>query len=111
MSQSTRQWFVSPRQLLSIVIGIIVLSFVLGLINAGYKYIVLVQRHRDLEQQRQSLVAQIDDLNGQIRYMQSDSFIEKAARSMLLWVRPGEKLIIPLDDKPSPPPTPASGRR
>jgi len=49
------------------------------------------------------LSREIEKLRGDVRYLQSDGYIELAARTILLWGRPGEKLIISFDGSTQPP--------
>jgi cell division protein FtsB len=56
---------------------------------------------RTLERQQQELAAIRD-------YLQSDEYIERVARDMLGWVRPGESLVI-VSSNASPTPTPEGG--
>ncbi len=111
MSQSARQWSASPKQLVGIVIVVVALYLVAGVINTLFNYMSLVRQVTELEAVNNDYTMQIEQMRDLIEYMKTDAYVEVAAKSTLLWGRPGEKLLIPLKDTPLPSPTPVPLRR
>ena len=71
-----------------------------------------MRQQASLQQRNGELAKEIAELRDDVAYLQSDSYVEQAARTVLLWGRPGEKLIIsrdnPLPAAPTPTPPPAT---
>ena len=105
MNQPRRQWLASPKQLVGLIIVLIVLYLLAGVLNTFINYMNLVQQVNELEAANAANKSTIEQMRDQIEYMQSDAYVEIAAKSMLLWGRPGEKLLIPLSKSPQPSPT------
>lgn len=97
MKNPMRQWSASPGQLATIVILIIALYFVAGVVNRGLNVWSLKQQQHALEQKQKELIDKREQLRAEIEYMQSPSYVEQAARTMLLWGPPGETLIVSTD--------------
>lgn len=98
--------------------------FVLAVLLIGYSLIVTYQEKRretilkqqEVERMRHDLarvVAQNDDLRGQIRFLQTEEGVEKVARERLGLIRPNETTYIvinaPRITEPAPRPSPAMG--
>lgn len=111
MTEAPRPLAETTRQIITIVIAVVALFFAVGVAGRFVTLIHLKMQLADLQDQRISIQQQIDKLTGDIKYMQTDSYIEQAARTMLLWGRPGEKLIISANDGALTTPTPALRQR
>ena len=96
-----RQLADTARQMVTIVIVAVALFFAVGVAGRMVTLIHLKIQFAELQARRVDLRQQIDKLTGDINYMQTDSYVEQAARTMLLWGEPGEKLIITLGDSSS----------
>jgi len=105
MKNPTRQWSASPGQLAAIVVLILALYFVAGVVHRGLNVWNLKQQQHALLQKQKELIDKREQLGAAIEYMQSASYVEQAARSMLLWGPPGETLIITTDEAALPTPT------
>jgi len=101
MSQSGQTWSTSRTQIASIVLVVVGLYLVGTIVGRAINILDLKRQQAKMTTTHAELVQTIDKLRSDVEYFQSDSYLEQAARSML-WGRPGEKLIIPLND-PSPP--------
>ena len=97
MTEPPRQLADTTRQIMTIVIVAVALYFAIGVAGRAITLVQLKMQLSDLQSQRTTLQQEIATENGNISYMQTDSYIEQAARTMLLWGRPGEKLIISPD--------------
>ena len=70
----------------------------------GYQFVSQWVTLRNLNAQKATLTAQLNDLNGKndglkkdIEESTTDSFIERMARELLGWVKPGEYKIVDKD--------------
>lgn len=97
MAETVRQRPTTTRQILTIVAAVVVFYFVAGVAGRLVTLYHLRMQLAGLQEKRSEILADIDRLGGDVSYMQTDSYIEQAARTMLLWGRPGEKLLISPD--------------
>lgn len=96
MNQPERQWSSSRTQFATIVLVIIGLYLIATVIGRAINILDLKRSQANLVARQSDLAQTIVTLRSDIEYLQSESYIEQAARSTLLWGRPGEKLIVPL---------------
>ena len=94
-----------------IIFGITALIVVYFLVTFAGSYF----RARQADNEVSQLQSQIDGMSGQYdrlqaleQYLQSDDYVEKAAREQLGLVKPGEIGIIALPTQPSPTPAPGA---
>ena len=81
-------------QIATIVLAIVALYLLAGIVGRVINIVDIKRQQVALQEKNQALLLDIDRLQKDVQYMQSDSYIEQAARTVLLWGRPGEKLII-----------------
>jgi cell division protein FtsB len=94
MSQPERQLPASPMQLATIVLAIVGLYLLASVVGRVINIVEIKRQQVTLQHKNTELLQDIDRLQKDVQYMQTDSYIEQAARTVLLWGRPGEKLII-----------------
>ena len=94
MSQPARQWSASIKQFVAIVLTVVALFFIAGVFSRVIDLYELKQQQAALVRTHRDLEGKISQLQEDITYLQSDSYVEKAARQMLIWGHPGEKLIM-----------------
>jgi cell division protein FtsB len=107
MQAAERPSATSPSQIRVIVAIIVVLYFTTSLMSRVIDLYQLKQREAALVRANQMLVQKTEQKVADIRYFKSDSFIEKMARPLLQWGRPGEKLLSPAGVLPATTATPA----
>ena len=113
MRELLHQWAGTRRQILGVVLVIVIL-YVLGSVAGMALHLYsLTQDRIALERSNEQLVRRIEELEDQIRYMQTRGYIESEAHGTLMWVYPGEKLIIKIGETPAQAPlvTPTPARR
>ena len=94
MSQPERQWSASPMQVATILLAIVALYLLAGIVGRAINIVEIKRQQVAALEKNEILMRDIERLQKDVQYMQSDSYIEQAARTVLLWGRPGEKLII-----------------
>ncbi len=114
MRELVQQWSGTRRQIGAVVLAIVVIYVALNMVGLAVHVVTLMQEEGALHQTLADLDREEASLLEDIRYMLTDSFIEKAAREILLWVKPNERLVIIVggqpDQAPRMTPTPARGR-
>ena len=96
MNNETRRLPLPPTDILTVLVTMGAIVFVLafgGKLLEAYR----LQRYNDtLRANRASLLAQQQQLQGQLKYVQTPEYVEKVAREQYKWAKPGEKVVIPL---------------
>ncbi len=111
MSQPERQSSASPTQLATFLLAIVALYFLASMVGRAINIVEIMRQQATLQARNEELSRDIAKLRDDVEYMQSDSYVEQAARSVLLWGRPGEKLIISRDGPLPAASTPTPPRR
>lgn len=109
MSQPERQGSASPTQLATITLAVIAFYLLASVISRGINILDLRRQQVAAQVTQHELDESIEKLRAEIRYLQSDTYLETVIRGTLFWGRPGETLIIPLSS--APPATPTVVRR
>ena len=116
MSQSTQpnpnshSWSNSRSQIATIILVVVGLYLVGTIASRAINILDLKRQQAAMVNDYNRLQQTIEDLRAEVEYIQSDSYLEQTARSML-WGRPGEKLIVPLEDTAPPRLQPTPTRR
>jgi cell division protein FtsB len=94
VTQPMRQWSASIKQFVAIVLTVVALFFLAGVVSRIIDLYNLKQEHAALLKAQHDLETKISQLQNDITYLQSDSYVETAARQTLMWGHPGDKLIL-----------------
>jgi cell division protein DivIC len=96
------------------VVAIVTFTLVAVLsVDFGRKALDNYQIQRQVEWLRQQVAAEIDTNQGlqdTLQYVESDAYVEKAARESLGLVKPGEVAVVVVHQAESPPPTSSDGQ-
>jgi cell division protein FtsL len=106
MSQRSRQWTASPKQLAIIGVAFVVLFCVTAVVSRAIVLVSLKQQEIATMQNIEDLDQQIADKQDEIEYLESTSYLEKAARTLLMWGRQGERILISASSGMTAPPLP-----
>lgn len=94
MQRLIRQWAATPRQFFTVIVAVIVLYIFVNILGVALHLFSLLRDQAALERSNVELTTRIATLREQTAYMQTDSYIEQAAREMLLWGPAGARLVI-----------------
>jgi cell division protein FtsB len=92
-------------------LALVALYLLAGIVGRAINIVEIKRQQVAAQEKNQYLQREIERLQKEVLYMQSDSYIEQAARTVLLWGRPGEKLIISSAATTAPMPTAVPTRR
>jgi cell division protein FtsL len=107
---------ISPAQLTIVVVCVVSVYFVVGFYGKTLESYRIGQRAEQVQRQVAALEARNRELQAQVAYLSTDSYVETAARDKLGLVKPGDQALIVLPEKPEvawvegPPATPDNGR-
>jgi cell division protein FtsB len=94
MSQRSRQWTASPKQLAILGVAFVVLFCFTAVVSRTIVLVNLKQQEAATLRSIDALNQQIADKQDEIKYLESASYLEKAARTILMWGRQGERILI-----------------
>lgn len=103
MSQSGQSWSTTRTQFATIVLVVVGLYLIGTIASRAINILDLKRQQTAMSTTLSDLSKTIETLSVEVEYVQSDSYLEQAARGML-WGRPGEKLFVPLNDTDAPKP-------
>jgi cell division protein FtsB len=106
MSQRRRQWTASPRQLAILGVAFVMLFCLTAVVSRAIVLVNLKQQEIGTIQTLKQLDQQIADKTDEIKYLESTSYLEKAARTLLMWGRQGERILISVSSSMTSPPAP-----
>lgn len=104
---------ISAPHLTILVVCVVAVYFIVGFFGKSLDSYRMSQRAAAVRQEIAVLEAGNRELQARIAYLQSDAFVETAARNKLNLARPGDRsvVIVPAADSPMGPPGPPPGRR
>jgi cell division protein FtsL len=106
---------VSPPHLTMLVVGVVAVYFIVGFYGQSLDSYRLGQRAAEVRQEIAKLEARNRELQSDVAYLQSDDYVERAAREKLNLAHPGDRSVVILRGQteavgpPGPPPAPPPG--
>jgi Septum formation initiator len=106
---------VSPPHLTMLVVGVVAVYFIVGFYGKSLDSYRIGQRAAEVHQEIAQLEARIRELQAEVAYVQSDDYVERAAREKLNLARSGDRSVVILRGQtealgpPGPPPAASPG--
>jgi cell division protein FtsB len=107
MERRERRLPLPPTDILTVVGITMAILFLLAFGGKALEGYRLYRYNEQLRAEIAELQRKQEELRAQATYVQSAEYVEKVAREEYRWVRPGDKLLIPIfRSQPAPPATP-----
>ncbi len=107
---------ISPAQLTIVVVCVVSVYFVIGFYGKSLESYRISQRAEQVQREVRAIEARNRRLQERVAYLSTDGYVETAARDKLNLVKPGDRSLIVLPEKPdvawveAPPPRSAGTR-
>ncbi len=91
---------VSPAQLTIVVVCVVSVYFVIGFYGKSLESYRISQRAEQVQREVRAIEARNRRLQERVAYLSTDGYVETAARDKLNLVKPGDRSLIVLPEKP-----------
>jgi hypothetical protein len=91
---------ISPPHVTMLVVCVVAVYFIVGFYGKSLDSYRINQRAVEVRKEIDQIEAQNRDIQARIAYLQSDGYVETAAREKLNLARPGDRSVVLLQDTP-----------